>query len=105
MQYGHFDNARREYVIDRVDLPVSWTNYIGTGDMMGVFNHTAGGYLIYKSPEYHRITRFRPNGVPMDSPATIFICGMRRAEITGASPGSRWARRRSISPAGTAWAT
>ena len=66
MQYGHFDNKNREYVIDRVDLPVSWTNYIGVGDMYGVFNHTAGGYLLYKSPEYHRITRFRPNGVPMD---------------------------------------
>ncbi len=68
MQYGHFENDRREYVIDRVDVPVSWTNYIGTGDMLGVFNHTAGGYLIYKSSEYHRITRFRPNGVPMDGP-------------------------------------
>ena len=68
MQYGHFDNDRREYVIDRVDLPVSWTNYIGTGEMVGVFNHTAGGYLIYKSSEHHRITRFRPNGVPMDGP-------------------------------------
>ena len=68
MQYGHFDNEKREYVIDRVDLPVSWTNYIGTGDMHGVLNHTAGGYLIYKSSEYHRITRFRPNGVPMDVP-------------------------------------
>ena len=43
MQYGHFDNEKREYVIDRVDVPVSWTNYIGTKDMMGVFNHTAGG--------------------------------------------------------------
>lgn len=31
MQYGHFDNKSREYVIDRVDLPVSWTNYIGVG--------------------------------------------------------------------------
>ena len=68
MRYGCFDNKRREYVIDRVDVPVSWTNYIGTGDMVGVFNHTAGGYLIYKSSEYHRITRFRPNGVPMDGP-------------------------------------
>ena len=68
MQYGHFDTANREYVIDRVDLPVSWTNYIGIGDMCGVFNHTAGGYLFYGSPEYHRITRFRPNGVPMDGP-------------------------------------
>ena len=68
MKYGHFDNQHREYVIDQVDLPVSWTNYIGTGDMYGVFNHTAGGYLLYKSPEYHRITRFRPNGIPMDGP-------------------------------------
>ena len=68
MQYGHFDNQSREYVIDRVDLPVSWTNYIGVGDLYGVFNHTAGGYLLYRSPEYHRITRFRPNGVPMDGP-------------------------------------
>ena len=68
MQYGHFDNKRREYVIDRVDLPVSWTNYIGQKDMYGVFNHTAGGYLLCGSSEYHRITRFRPNGVPMDGP-------------------------------------
>ena len=68
MRYGYFDNRHREYVIDRVDVPVSWTNYIGLKDMYGVFNHTAGGYLLYKSPEYHRITRFRPNGVPMDGP-------------------------------------
>ena len=68
MRYGYFDNANREYVIDRVDLPASWTNYIGLGDMYGVFNHTAGGYLLYKSPEYHRITRFRPNSIPMDGP-------------------------------------
>lgn len=68
MRYGYFDNEHREYVIDRVDVPVSWTNYIGLKDMYGVFNHTAGGYLLYKTPEYHRITRFRPNGVPMDGP-------------------------------------
>ena len=68
MRYGYFDNEHREYVIDRVDLPVSWTNYIGLKDMYGVFNHTAGGYLVYKSSEYHRITRFRANGVPMDGP-------------------------------------
>lgn len=68
MQYGHFDNEKREYVIDRVDLPVSWTNYLGVRDMCAVVNHTAGGYIFYQSPEYHRITRFRGNGVPMDRP-------------------------------------
>ena len=38
MQYGHFDNEKREYVIDRVDLPVSWTNYLGVNDMCAVVN-------------------------------------------------------------------
>ena len=68
MQYGHFDNKSREYVIDKIDLPTSWTNYLGVDDMCAVVNHTAGGYSFYKSPEHHRITRFRPNGVPMDYP-------------------------------------
>ena len=68
MQYGHFDNEKREYVIDRVDLPTSWTNYLGVEDTCVVVNHTAGGYMFYKTPEYHRITRFRGNAVPMDRP-------------------------------------
>lgn len=68
MQYGHFDNENREYVIDRVDLPCSWTNYLGVEDMAAVVNHTAGGYLFYKTPEYHRISRFRGNAIPMDRP-------------------------------------
>lgn len=68
MKYGYFDNENKEYVIDRVDLPTSWTNYLGLKDMCCVVNHTAGGYLFYKTPEYHRITRFRGNAVPMDRP-------------------------------------
>lgn len=68
MEYGYFDKEHDEYVITRVDLPASWTNYLGVEDLCSVVNHTAGGYLFYKSPEYHRITRFRGNGVPMDRP-------------------------------------
>lgn len=68
MKYGHFDNERREYIIDRTDLPVSWTNYLGLENTCVVVNHTAGGYMFYKSPEYHRVTRFRGNSVPMDRP-------------------------------------
>lgn len=68
MQYGHFDNENREYVIDNVELPCSWTNYLGVEDTAAVINHTAGGYMFYKTPEYHRISRFRGNGVPMDRP-------------------------------------
>ena len=68
MRYGHFDDVNREYVIERVDLPTSWTNYLGLEDTCVVVNHTAGGYMFYKTPEYHRITRFRGNAVPMDRP-------------------------------------
>lgn len=68
MRYGYFDNENREYVIDKLDIPTSWTNYLGVRDMCTVINHTAGGYTFYKSPEYHRVTRFIPNAVPMDRP-------------------------------------
>ncbi len=68
MRYGHFDDANREYVIERVDVPVSWTNYIGVKDMCTVISHNAGGYSFYKSAEQQRITRFRQNGVPLDRP-------------------------------------
>ncbi len=68
MRYGYFDDQAREYVTDRVDVPVSFTNYLGTQRMGAVVSHNAGGYCWLDSPQYHRITRFRPNGVPMDWP-------------------------------------
>lgn len=68
MRYGYFDNEAREYVIDRVDVPVSWTNYLGTESTGTVISQNAGGYMFHESPENHRITRFRANGVPLDRP-------------------------------------
>jgi N,N'-diacetylchitobiose phosphorylase len=68
MHYGRFDDENREYVIERPDIPVSWTNYIGVQDLCVVLSHNAGGYSFYKSAEHHRITRFRQNGVPLDRP-------------------------------------
>ena len=68
MRYGYFDDPNREYVIDRVDVPVSWTNYLGVKDMCTVISHNAGGYSFYKNAEHHRITRFRANSVPLDRP-------------------------------------
>ena len=68
MRYGHFDNANREYVIERPDVPVSWTNYLGVENLCTVLSHNAGGYSFYKHAEHQRVTRFRPNGVPLDRP-------------------------------------
>ncbi|MGL5759021.1 GH36-type glycosyl hydrolase domain-containing protein [Plesiomonas sp.] len=61
MKYGYFDNDNREYVITRPDVPAPWTNYLGVNDFCTVISHNAGGYSFYKSPEYHRVTKFRPN--------------------------------------------
>ena len=68
MRYGHFDDEAREYVIERPDVPVSWTNYLGVRDLCTVISHNAGGYSFYRSAEHQRITRFRANGVPLDRP-------------------------------------
>ncbi|MDR0436459.1 MAG: hypothetical protein LBH11_06865 [Propionibacteriaceae bacterium] len=68
MQYGHFDDAAQEYVIDRVDTPSSWINYLGVERWCTVINQSAGGYSFFRSPQSGRVTRFRPNGVPVDRP-------------------------------------
>ncbi|MBT7863642.1 MAG: N,N'-diacetylchitobiose phosphorylase [Gemmatimonadetes bacterium] len=68
MRYGTFDDENREYVIERPDVPVSWTNYLGVRDLCTVISHNAGGYTFHKSAENNRLTRFRPNAIPLDRP-------------------------------------
>jgi len=68
MRYGYFDNEKREYVIERPDIPVSWTNYLGVRDLCTVISQNAGGYSFYKSSENGRVTRFRANAIPLDRP-------------------------------------
>ncbi len=66
MQYGYFDDERREYVITRPDTPLPWINYLGTGEFFGVISNTAGGYCAYRDARLRRLTRYRYNGVPVD---------------------------------------
>jgi len=68
MKYGHFVTRDSEYVIDRPDVPVSWTNYLGTKNLGTVISHNGGGYSYFKNAQSGRITRFRQNGVPLDRP-------------------------------------
>ncbi len=68
MKYGYFDDKNKEYVIERPDVPVSWTNYLGLKDTCGIISHNAGGYNFYKSSGRGRFTRFRANAIPLDRP-------------------------------------
>ncbi|OGO16293.1 MAG: glycosyl transferase, partial [Chloroflexi bacterium RBG_13_68_17] len=67
MRYGHFDDERHEYVIERPDTPLPWINYLGCEDYFGLISNTAGGYSFYKDARLRRLTRYRYNNVPADT--------------------------------------
>ncbi|MCJ7544577.1 MAG: hypothetical protein MUP47_08470, partial [Phycisphaerae bacterium] len=68
MRYGYFDDEAGEYVVERPDTPMSWVNYLGTGEYCGIISNNAAGYAFHRSPKSGRLLRFRFNGVPMDRP-------------------------------------
>ena len=71
-EYGHFDDAKREFVITDPKTPFPWINYLGNEDFFGLISNTGGGYNFYKDAKFRRITRYRYNSVPMDSVGRYF---------------------------------
>jgi len=67
MQYGHFDDSNREYVIETPETPLPWINYLGSESYFGLISNTAGGYSFYKDARLRRLTRYRYNNAPLDS--------------------------------------
>jgi cellobiose phosphorylase len=72
MQFGHFDDAAREYVITRPDTPRPWSNYLGSTEYGAIITNNAGGYSFYKSAATGRFLRMRFNAIPMDQPGRYF---------------------------------
>ncbi len=66
MQFGHFDDEKREYVITQPDTPLPWINYLGCQAYFGLISNTAGGYSFYRDARLRRITRYRYNNAPFD---------------------------------------
>lgn len=58
MQYGYFDETKREYVITKPDTPAPWANYLGSPDYGAIISNNAGGYSFVKSGAHGRITRY-----------------------------------------------
>ncbi len=67
MKYGHFDDARREYVISTPATPLPWINYLGSEDFLGMISNTGGGYCFYRDAKLQRLLRYRYNAVPGDN--------------------------------------
>ena len=68
MNYGHFDELNKEYVITRPDTPSAWANYLGDPEYGAIISNNAGGYSFVKSGANGRVIRYRFNGVGTDTP-------------------------------------
>lgn len=68
MNYGHFSNDKKEYVITNPKTPSPWINYIYNGRYFSTISNNGGGISYFKSPLHGRITRYRINEVPSDRP-------------------------------------
>ena len=66
MKFGHFDDARKEYVITTPQTPLPWINYLGSEDFFSLVSNTAGGYSFYRDARMRRLTRYRYNSSPLD---------------------------------------
>ena len=67
MQFGYFDDAKKENVITSPKTPLPWINYLGSEDFFSLVSNTCGGYSFYKDAKLLRLTRYRYNNVPYDS--------------------------------------
>ncbi len=72
MQFGHFDDEAREYVITTPLTPLPWINYLGCDDFFGLVSNTGGGYCFYKDARLRRLLRYRYNAIPLDGNGRYF---------------------------------
>jgi len=72
MQFGHFDDEAREYVITTPHTPYPWINYLGAQDFFGLVSHMGGGYCFYRDAKMRRLTRYRYNNIPVDDGGRYF---------------------------------
>ena len=80
MQFGHFDDEKKEYVIDKPDTPRPWSNYLGSTEYGAIITNHAGGYSFIRSAAQGRFTRLRFNSVPLDQPGRYFYIRDNKSE-------------------------
>lgn len=67
-KYGRFDERSREFVITDPRTPAPWINYLMGRDLHAFISQGAGGTAWFREPAHGRLTRYRFNGLPVDSP-------------------------------------
>ena len=75
MQYGQFSKDGKEYIIDKMNTPSPWINYLYNGRYFTSISNNGGGMSYFKSPLHGRVTRYRINEVPYDRPGKYIFQG------------------------------
>ena len=68
MNTYEFLNGGYDVKINRQDLPYPWVNFLTNSRLSAMVSQAGGGYLWYKEPTKFRITRYRYNTLPTDTP-------------------------------------
>ncbi|MFZ4779763.1 MAG: GH36-type glycosyl hydrolase domain-containing protein, partial [Terrimicrobiaceae bacterium] len=63
-----FNDSERRISIDDPRLPQPWINYLSNGTLHAFVSQAGGGYSWWKSPLKNRISRYRQQNLPIDSP-------------------------------------
>lgn len=58
MQFGYFDDAKKEYVLTTPKTPIKWINYVGTLEFGGIVDTTGGSIICKGDPALNRITKY-----------------------------------------------
>jgi cellobiose phosphorylase len=68
MKNFEFVNNGYDVKINRLDTAYPWVNYLTNTRLTAMISQAGGGFLWYKSPKKFRITRYRYNQTPTDTP-------------------------------------
>ena len=58
MQFGYFDDTKKEYVLTTPKTPIKWINYVGTLEFGGIVDTTGGSIICKGDPALNRITKY-----------------------------------------------
>ncbi len=82
-----FCDDEKSIQIYKNDLPAPWINYLSNGNFHAIVSQVGGGFLWYKDAINLRISRYRMNHFPIDSPG--FYIYIKNEDGTVWSPAFR----------------
>ncbi len=92
MSHYVFCDSERTIKIKKTDLPSPWISYLTNGNLHAIVSQVGGGFLWYRDAINLRISRYRMNHLPIDSPGfyiyiknedgTVWSPSFRPAETT-----------------------